>query len=65
MNWCTSSINVMKNFLGNDKKSIIFWIEALNEKPISNYTEDEDENEVIWCMDIQIRVKIKWSTSFK
>ncbi|CAF1351956.1 unnamed protein product [Rotaria sordida] len=57
INSCSSSVNVIKNFLGNDKNSTLFLIEAVNGKKISGYTEYENENEIILQMGSQFRVK--------
>lgn len=54
---CSSSVNVIKNFLGNDKNSTLFLIEAVNGKKISDYTQYENENEVILRMGTQLHVK--------
>ncbi|CAF3038526.1 unnamed protein product [Rotaria sp. Silwood2] len=57
INSCSSSVNVIKNFLGNDKNSTLFLIEAINGKKISGYTEYENENEIILRMASEFRVK--------
>jgi len=57
VNSCSSSVNVIKKFLGNNKKSTLFLIEAINGKKISGYTEYENENEIILRMGTQFRVK--------
>ncbi|CAF3917995.1 unnamed protein product [Rotaria sp. Silwood1] len=57
VNSCSSSVNVIKDFLGNKKNSTLFMIEALNGKKVSGYTEYETEDEVILRMGSQFRVK--------
>jgi hypothetical protein len=57
VNSCSSSVNVIKNFLGNNKTSTLFLIEAVNGKKVSDYTEYESEDEVILRMGTQFRVK--------
>ncbi len=57
VNSCSSSANVIKNFLGNDKNSTLFLIEAVNGKKISGYTEYENEEEIILRIGTQFRVK--------
>ncbi|CAF1060432.1 unnamed protein product, partial [Rotaria sordida] len=57
VNSCSSLVKVIKNFLGNDKNSTLFLIEAVSGKKISEYTEYENENEVILRMGSQFRVK--------
>ena len=57
VNSCSSSVNVIKDFLGNGKNSTLFLIEAMNGKKVSGYTEYEKENEVILRMGSQFRVK--------
>ena len=57
VNSCSSSVNVIKNFLGNDQSSTLFLIEAINGKKVSGYTEYENEDEVILRMGTQFRVK--------
>ncbi len=57
VNSCSSSVDVIKNFLGNNKSSALFLIEAINGKNVSGYTEYENEDEVILRMGTQFRVK--------
>ena len=57
VNSCSSSVDVIKNFLGTNKASTLFLIEAANGKKISGYTEFENENEVILRMGTKFRVK--------
>ncbi|CAF2942565.1 unnamed protein product [Rotaria sp. Silwood2] len=57
VNSCSSSVNVIKNFLGKNKNSTLFLIEAVNGKKISGYTEYETEDEIILRMGSQFRVK--------
>lgn len=57
INSCSSSVNVIKCFIGDEKNSTLFLIEANDGKRISGYTEFENENEVILKMGTQFRVK--------
>ena len=57
VNSCSSSVDVIKNFLGNNKNSTLFLIEAINGKKVSGYTEYENEDEIILRMGTQFRVK--------
>jgi hypothetical protein len=57
INSCSSSVNIIQSFIGNDKNSTLFLIEASNGKKISGYTEFENENEIILKMGTQFRVK--------
>ncbi|CAF3499284.1 unnamed protein product [Rotaria sp. Silwood2] len=57
INSCSSSVNVIKNFLGNDKNSTLFLIEITKGIKISGYTEYENEDEIILRMGSQFRVK--------
>ena len=57
VNSCSSSVNVIKDFLGDGKKSTLFLVEAVNGKKISGYTEYENEDEIILRMGTQFRVK--------
>ncbi|CAF4801032.1 unnamed protein product, partial [Rotaria socialis] len=57
VNSCSSSPNVIKNFLGDNKKSTLFLIAAINGKKVSGYTECESEDEVILRMGTEFRVK--------
>ena len=57
VNSCSSSIDIIKNFLGNDKSSTLFLIEAINGKKVSGYTAYETEDEVILKMGTEFRVK--------
>ena len=57
INSCSSSVNVIKSFLGNENNSTLFLIEATSGKKISGYTEFENENEIILKMGTQFRVK--------
>ncbi|CAF4172403.1 unnamed protein product, partial [Adineta steineri] len=54
---CSSSVNVIKGFLENQKNSTTFLIEALNGKKVSGYTEHESEDEIILKMGTEFRVK--------
>ncbi|CAF4319927.1 unnamed protein product [Rotaria sp. Silwood2] len=57
VNSCSSSVDVIKNFLGSSKHSTLFLIEAIYGKKISRYTEYENEDEIILRMGSQFRVK--------
>jgi hypothetical protein len=57
VNSCSSSVNVIKNFLGNENNSTLFLIEAIHGKSVSSYTEFENEDEVILRMGTRFRVK--------
>ncbi|CAF5146329.1 unnamed protein product [Rotaria sp. Silwood1] len=57
VNSCSSSVNVIKQFLGNKKNSTLFLIEAVSGKTISGYTEYKEEDEVILRIGSQFRVK--------
>ncbi|CAF0832781.1 unnamed protein product [Adineta steineri] len=57
INSCSSSVNIIKEFLGNEKNSTMFLIEAVNGKQISGYTEYESEDEIILRMGTEFRVK--------
>jgi hypothetical protein len=57
INSCSSSVNVIKSFIGDEKNSTLFLIEAFNGKRISGYTEFEKENEIIRKMGTLFRVK--------
>jgi hypothetical protein len=56
-NSCSSSVSVINDFLGNEKKSTMFLIEAIHGKQVTNYTEFKNEEEVILTMGTQFRVK--------
>jgi hypothetical protein len=57
INSCSSSVEIIRNFLSDDKRSTLFLIEAKNGKQISGYTEYENEDEVILTLGTQLRVK--------
>ena len=57
VNSCSSSVDVIKNFLGTNKASTLFLIEAANGKNVSGYTEYENEDEIILRRGTQFRVK--------
>jgi hypothetical protein len=57
VNSCSLSVNVIKNFLGKNKTSTLFLIEAVNGKKVSGHTQYENEDEVILRMGTQFRVK--------
>ncbi|CAF3061419.1 unnamed protein product [Rotaria socialis] len=54
---CSSSVSVIKNFLGNASNTTLFLVEAVNGKKISGYTQYENENEIILRMGSQFHVK--------
>ncbi|CAF1560505.1 unnamed protein product [Adineta steineri] len=54
---CSSSVDVIKQFLGKRQTFTLFMIEALNAKKVSGYTAYEDEDEVILPIGTQFRVK--------
>jgi hypothetical protein len=56
---CSSSVDVIQNFLGNDKNATLFMIEAVNGKKVFGYTEYESEDEIILRIGSQFRVKSK------
>ncbi|CAF4039247.1 unnamed protein product [Rotaria sp. Silwood1] len=56
-NSCSSSVNVIKNFLGGENNATLFLIETFNGKKISGYTEYENEDEIILRMGNRFRVK--------
>jgi hypothetical protein len=55
-NSCSSSVHVIKNFLGDENNATLFLIEAVNGKNVSGYTQYENENEVILRMGSQFHV---------
>ncbi|CAF0899374.1 unnamed protein product [Adineta steineri] len=57
VNSCSSSVKVIKNFLGNNKSSTLFLIEIINGKKVSGYTVYQDEDEIILKIGTQFRVK--------
>ncbi len=57
INSCSSSVDVIKRFLENNKKSTIFLIEAKNGKKVSGYTEYENEDEIILTLGTRLHVK--------
>ena len=57
INSCSSSVNVIKNFLGQQDKATLFLIEVVSGKKISGYTEFENEDEIILKMGTEFRVK--------
>ncbi|CAF1406503.1 unnamed protein product [Adineta steineri] len=57
INSCSLSVNVIKGFLGNEKHSTMFLIEAVNGKKVSGYTELESEDEIILKMGTEFRIK--------
>jgi hypothetical protein len=57
VNSCTTSVDVINAFLANNKNSTLFLIEAMNGKKVSEYTEYENEDEIILRIGTQFRVK--------
>ncbi|CAF3356846.1 unnamed protein product [Rotaria socialis] len=57
INSCSSSVDVIKGFLGVDKKSTLFLIETCNGRKISGYTAHADEDEMILPIGSKFRVK--------
>jgi hypothetical protein len=54
---CTTSINIVHSFLGSNKNSTLFMIEAVNGKDVTGYTNYPTENEVLLGLGTQLRVK--------
>ncbi|CAF1209189.1 unnamed protein product [Adineta ricciae] len=54
---CSSSINVIRDFLQNATKSTTFLIETSRGKRICGYTDHEHENDVILKMETSFRVQ--------
>lgn len=54
---CSSSVNIIENFLGNSKNYTIFLIEAISGKKISEYSEYKNEDEIILRMGTRLSVK--------
>ncbi len=57
VNSCSSSVDVIKDFLGNNKSSTLFLIEAVNGKNVSGYTAYENEDEIILRMGTKLHVE--------
>jgi hypothetical protein len=57
VNSCSSSVKIIKNFLGSNNNSTLFLIEAVNGKKVSGYTAYENEGEVILRIGTKFRVK--------
>lgn len=53
---CTTSISVLEKFLPMNSTSTLFMIEAINGKDISEYSEFQDESEVILHPGTRVRV---------
>jgi hypothetical protein len=51
----SSTVDVIKKFIENDKKSTLFLIEAVNGKKVSGYTEYENDDEII-CTETKRRM---------
>jgi hypothetical protein len=56
---CSSSVNVVENFLKSDGKSTLFMIEVYNGKDVSGYTQYPQEKEILLPMGTKLRVKSK------
>ena len=54
---CSSSVNVIEQFLQSKNNSTLFLIEVINGKKVSGYTEYEGEDEVILRIGTEFRVK--------
>jgi hypothetical protein len=54
---CSTSLTVIKNFLGSETNSTIFMIEAVNGKDATGYTNFPTENEVLLGLGTQLHVK--------
>ena len=54
---CTSSVNVIKSFLGKGQNSTLFLIQAINERNIRDYSEFQNEDEIILPLGTQFRVR--------
>ena len=54
---CSSSVNVIEQFLQSKNNSTLFLIEVVNGKKVSGYTEYEGEDEVILRIGTEFRVK--------
>ncbi|CAF0985858.1 unnamed protein product [Adineta steineri] len=54
---CSSSVNVIKSFIGHNKSSTLFLIETMNGKKVSGYTAYEGEDEIVLKIGTQFRVK--------
>ncbi|CAF3150188.1 unnamed protein product, partial [Rotaria sp. Silwood2] len=57
VNSCSSSVYVIKDFLGSTAKTTLFRIEAVNGKNVSGYTAYENQGEIILGIGTQLRVK--------
>ncbi|CAF1133699.1 unnamed protein product [Rotaria sp. Silwood1] len=44
---CSTTLNIIKEFLGNDTNATLFMVEAVNGRNLSGYTKHPDENEVL------------------
>jgi hypothetical protein len=54
---CSTSLVGIKSFLGSDKISTLFMIEAVNGKDVTGYTNFPTENEVLLGLGTHLRVK--------
>ena len=57
VNSCSSTVKVIKSFLGTEASSTLFLIEAINGRNISGYTGFKNEDEVILRMGTRFRVE--------
>ncbi|CAF1391410.1 unnamed protein product [Adineta steineri] len=57
VNSCSSSVNIIENFLRYNEKTTMFLIEAVNGKKISGYTAFKNEDEVVLKIGTEFRVK--------
>ena len=57
INSTSSSVKVIEKFLGDQRNSTLFLIEAISGKKVSGYTEYENEHEIILRMGAEFRVK--------
>ncbi|CAF1689716.1 unnamed protein product, partial [Adineta ricciae] len=53
---CSSSVDIIKDFLSSETKSTLFLIEAINGKDISLYTNYADEEEILLAPGVQLRI---------
>ena len=54
---CSQSVDVIQDFLGTNKNSTLFMIEAVSAKDISSYSYYPSENEIVLSMGTELRVK--------
>jgi hypothetical protein len=58
---CTTTIEVIKRFLGQSGLRTIFMIECINGKVIKSHSSYQHENEILLMPGTYLRVKEKWS----